>query len=256
MSEAPSENMRFYAASAEPPKEALRSFTRAGGFSGTDINAMWRIKMLTELFGPCGIGWWTEEVEKTLMEYTSPKGQLLYKCFMTINLYYIDPATGNVSRPIRGYGGNDWIRLNKNGERISNDEMYAMAETDAIGKACKKLGIGAKVYWAMDKTKYTIEEDDVQVPDANTSDKVDDEAANIETEANYARSEATGFAQAKECKDAINKWMGLSLDNASHEVIASYAGRFGTMDSWRPGTFIQCYKELRDAGVPLKEVQL
>lgn len=248
MSEAPSENMRFYAASAEPPKEALKSFTRAGGFSGTDINAMWRIKMLTELFGPCGIGWWTEEVEKTLVEYTSPKGQLLCKCFMTIDLYYIDPETGYVSRPIRGYGGNDWIRLNKNGERISNDEMYAMAETDAIGKACKKLGIGAKVYWSNDKTKYTIEEDDLQDPEeANTADKVDDEADN---------REATGFAQAKECKEAIDRWIGTSLENASHEVIASYAGRFGTMDSWRPGTFIQCYKELRDAGVPLKEVQL
>lgn len=94
MSETPSCNMRFYAASAEPPKDALKSFTRAGGFSGTDINSMWRIKMLTELFGPCGIGWWTEEVEKSIVEYTSSEGKLLCKCFMTINLYYIDPETG------------------------------------------------------------------------------------------------------------------------------------------------------------------
>ena len=263
MSETPSHNMRFYAPSAEPPKDALKSFTRAGGFSGTDINSMWRIKMLTELFGPCGIGWWTEEVEKTLVEYTSPKGQLLCKCFMTIDLYYIDPGTGKASRPIRGYGGNDWIKLNKNGERVSNDEMYAMAETDAIGKACKKLGIGAKVYWSTDKTKYTIEEDDLQDPEeANTADNVDDEAAKTEMEANYAKEKAfedkANFKKAAECRKAVNDWVSEDpLVNAGHEVLASYCERFGTIDQWNAGTCIQCYKELRDAKVQgLKEVAL
>ena len=36
-----------------------------------------------------------------------------------------------------------------------NDEAFKMAETDALSVACKKLGIGADIYWAGDNTKYT-----------------------------------------------------------------------------------------------------
>ena len=34
---------------------------KGGKLSGfTDINPMWRIQKLTELFGVCGVGWYTE----------------------------------------------------------------------------------------------------------------------------------------------------------------------------------------------------
>ena len=41
----------------------------------------------------------------------------------------------------------------------SSDEAYKMAMTDALGNACRNLGIGANVYWENDKTKYTDEQD-------------------------------------------------------------------------------------------------
>lgn len=34
----------------------------------TDINPMWRIKRLTEIFGPVGVGWWHEVVEKKIVD--------------------------------------------------------------------------------------------------------------------------------------------------------------------------------------------
>ncbi|WP_254555280.1 hypothetical protein, partial [Salmonella enterica] len=34
----------------------------------TDINPMWRIKALTEQFGPCGIGWKVEVIEKRIID--------------------------------------------------------------------------------------------------------------------------------------------------------------------------------------------
>ena len=47
-----SDNMRIYNAVREVPKEARKPIT-AGRLKGmTDINPMWRIKKLTELFGP------------------------------------------------------------------------------------------------------------------------------------------------------------------------------------------------------------
>ena len=52
-----SDNMRIYNAVRAVPEEAKRAIT-AGRLKGkTDINPMWRIKALTELFGPCGDGW-------------------------------------------------------------------------------------------------------------------------------------------------------------------------------------------------------
>ena len=50
-------HMDIYEAVRTPPQEALKAI-EAGRLKGmTDINPMWRIKALTERFGPCGIGW-------------------------------------------------------------------------------------------------------------------------------------------------------------------------------------------------------
>ena len=54
-------NVRFYQKFMETPKDAQKSFNN-GRFSGTDINPMFRIKILTEVFGPSGFGWWTQNV--------------------------------------------------------------------------------------------------------------------------------------------------------------------------------------------------
>lgn len=51
------ENLGIYERVRQVPEAAKRSI-QAGRLKGkTDINPMWRIKALTEQFGPCGIGW-------------------------------------------------------------------------------------------------------------------------------------------------------------------------------------------------------
>ena len=58
------ENLELYNKVREVPKDAQRAIT-AGRLKGfTDINPMWRIKCLTEQFGPCGLGWYYKTVEK------------------------------------------------------------------------------------------------------------------------------------------------------------------------------------------------
>ena len=50
------ENLELYNAVREVPKEAQKAIG-AGRLKGmTDINPMWRIKVLTEQFGICGRG--------------------------------------------------------------------------------------------------------------------------------------------------------------------------------------------------------
>ena len=51
------ENLTIYNKARVVPESAQKTI-KGGRLNGmTDINPMWRIQMLTELFGPCGIGW-------------------------------------------------------------------------------------------------------------------------------------------------------------------------------------------------------
>ena len=61
------ENMSLYNRVRQVPDEAKKPFD-TGRFKGTDINPMWRIKALTEHFGPCGIGWRIEVVDKRIID--------------------------------------------------------------------------------------------------------------------------------------------------------------------------------------------
>ena len=64
-------------------------------------------------------------------------------------------VNGEWSKPISGNGGNKLQRITKDGDLSTSDEAYKMAVTDALGVACRNLGIGANIYWSNDKTKYT-----------------------------------------------------------------------------------------------------
>lgn len=140
-------NMSIYEAVRAVPETAKRSIT-GGRLNGkTDINPMWRIKVLTEQFGVCGVGWYYE-VDRQWLE---PYGDEV-AAFVAINMYI--KVDGEWSKPIYGVGGSMFVEKQKSGTHVS-DECYKMATTDAISVACKQLGIGADVYWDKDATKYT-----------------------------------------------------------------------------------------------------
>lgn len=149
-------NMRIYEAARKVPSEAQKAFNN-GKFSGTDINPMWRIKMLTELFGPCGLGWYYEVISERSEKLTDDT----IIAVVDLNLYIKDGDEW--SKPIFGTGGNQLVSKTKNGISTS-DEGYKMALTDALSVACKALGIGADVYWGADKTKYTSTTEPPQKP--------------------------------------------------------------------------------------------
>lgn len=147
-------NLRYYELGKEVPAEAKREI-QGGKLKGfTDINPMWRIKKLTEMFGPCGIGWKAPIVDK----WTEPgaKGEIIAN--IKINLIYFDKDSKKWAEPIEGCGGSMLVSTEK-GALTSNDEAYKMAYTDALSVACKMLGIGADVYFDKDRTKYDVEPD-------------------------------------------------------------------------------------------------
>jgi len=158
------DNMRFYVQVQDTPKEAQKSFNN-GRFSGTDVNPMWRIKMLTQMFGPEGQGWWTEDEQYTMVSCDAT-GEIAIFC--TLKLYYRDPETGEISKGITGVGGNKFLVAQKSG-KYCNDEAYKMAYTDALSIACKGLGFSHDIYYQADRTKYTMSSDSQpeQQPTAN-----------------------------------------------------------------------------------------
>ena len=140
------ENLWIYEQCRSVPDTA-KSEIRGGRLNGkTDINPMWRIKMLTELFGPIGIGWYYKKIDEK-KEVAGEEAAV----FVDIELYI--KVDGEWSRPIHGTGGSLLASKEKAGIYVS-DECYKMATTDAISVACKQLGIGADVYWNADKSKY------------------------------------------------------------------------------------------------------
>ena len=143
------DNLKIYNAVREVPPEAKKNIA-GGRLKGmTDINPMWRIKKLTEVFGACGIGWKYEIVEKWI-ETAMAKDEITAN--VIINLYIRD-EDGKWSDPIPGIGGSMLVASERSGLYV-NDECYKMALTDAISVACKALGMGADVYWEKDTTKY------------------------------------------------------------------------------------------------------
>ena len=145
------DNLFYYNQGREVPKEAQKPFSN-GRFSGTDINPMWRIKKLTEMFGPAGIGWYVDNVVERSEEHGDTTISIV-----TLNLYV--KVDGEWSKPIYGTGGNTLLR-----KGVASDEGYKMAYTDALSVACKALGIGADIWFANDKTKYTASSETVQPP--------------------------------------------------------------------------------------------
>lgn len=140
------DNMEIYNKYRSVPPEAQKQIT-AGRLKGkTDINPMWRIQSLTEMFGPCGIGWYYKPTKK--WSETSDKEIV---AFVDIELYV--KINGEWSMPICGTGGSKLATVETKGVYIS-DDCYKMATTDAISVACKQLGIGADVYWQAGSSKY------------------------------------------------------------------------------------------------------
>ena len=139
-------NLEIYEAVRKVPEEAKKTI-RGGRLNGmTDINPMWRIKTLTEMFGVCGFGW-KYEIKKEWVEDVGDRRT----ANVLIDLYI--KVDGEWSEPIPGIGGSMLLDQQKSGAYV-NDECFKMATTDAISVACKSLGMGADVYFENDSDKY------------------------------------------------------------------------------------------------------
>lgn len=151
-------NMELYEKFRKVPDEAKKTI-QGGRLNGkTDINPMWRIKMLTQEFGPAGKGWYAPITER--WTETGANGEITANIRINLYVKYGDEW----GMPIEGIGGSLLIPKETSGLR-TDDDAFKKAYTDALSVACKALGIGADVYYEKDPTKYEKqgEDDDKKV---------------------------------------------------------------------------------------------
>lgn len=167
------DNLEVWNKVKTPPEWAIKKI-EGGHLKGkSDINPQWRMQVMTEYYGQCGIGWkftiekeWTAEFEKTVL------------VFVKINLYVARThSPDNVallphwSDPIPAIGGDFLVEQvkDKNGTPYSsyNDDAYKMATTDALGKAMTALGVAADVYNGS-KYERIAEKQKTQAPQQTT----------------------------------------------------------------------------------------
>ncbi|OGN89796.1 MAG: hypothetical protein A2158_01640 [Chloroflexi bacterium RBG_13_46_14] len=133
------ENMEIWDALKQPPSWALKEI-EGGRLKGkTAINPQWRYQAITEHFGPCGVGWKYEVVNKWTED--ANEGQVV--ACVDINFYF--KHDGEWSDPIPSTGGAMLVEQERNGLHV-NDEAYKMALTDALSAAMKMIGVASDIY--------------------------------------------------------------------------------------------------------------
>lgn len=211
------DNLEIYNQFREVPAEAKKTI-QAGKLKGfTDINPMWRIKKLTERFGPCGYGWKTSDVT---FHVESAGGETAVFC--SLNLFVKNGSEW--SEPIFGIGGSK-LSGKGVGDGI-NDEAHKMAFTDALSIACKNLGMAADIYFANDRTKYnSVQEQPSQAMQARRAAKAAPIAAQAyeplpeETYWKVVKAHARG-AKTKTGGDYRQSW--IDMTHATKEAIAKF----------------------------------
>lgn len=205
------ENMELYERFRQVPQEAQKSIA-GGRLKGmTDINPMWRIKLLTERFGPCGMGWKYTIKEKQIIPGAGDE----VAAFVDIDLYYKDGERW--SDPVPGTGGSMLVSVEKSGAR-TNDECFKMALTDAISVAAKALGVGADVYWQKDRTKYSGAPAIDTLPNTWAVDAVHEDALIL-------CGHQAGFDE-KQTRDIVKHNFGKQIKELSYEEYTSAAAAF------------------------------
>jgi hypothetical protein len=212
-----SDNLGIYNAVRKPPAAALKEI-KAGRLKGrSDINPMWRIKALTEQFGPCGFGW-KYIITKQWLE-NGANGEIA--AFVNIDL--LVKVGEEWSAAIPGTGGSSFVAKEKGG-LYTSDECFKMALTDAISVACKALGFAADVYWSQDPTKYNRQQggDSPEKPQKGAQQPTGGSQGYI-SPAQAKRLYALSGNNPEICKSAISKFGFKSSNEVTKDRYAEVA---------------------------------
>lgn len=205
---APMGNMDIWNFVSKVPADMTKAFTN-GRFTGTDIKPIWRFKILTDVFGPCGFGWYIDNVRFWMEQ--GADGNV--KTFCELDLFVKHPATNEWSMSIHGIGGNSFVNVvtMKDGtvKKVTDDEGYKAAYTDAVSVACKAIGIGADIYAGnpgLDSSKYAQFYKEAKGSDDNAGKKHTKQETNEQSPLDIAIDELNKARTKNEARSVYAKY--------------------------------------------------
>ena len=151
---------------------ATKKYKGAGGFEGTAVNAIYLVRVATEIFGPIGSGWGYEIISEQITEgaplsHVRADGSIEFyghEKIHTLRLklwYMLDGKRAEVEH----FGHTDLVYKNKYGIQTEK-EPSKKSLTDAMKKCLSMLGFSADIflgefddpnYVAQITTEYAIE---------------------------------------------------------------------------------------------------
>lgn len=132
-------NMQIWSQICETPQASTKQ-CKKGSWSFHDINPQYRLQKLTELFGPAGLGWGYDIIER----WRDNWGAAADSCYVMLKLWYVMDGKRYDTPPQIGGTVVDY----------APDECWKMSITDALGKCCATLGLAADIYLGTFDTKY------------------------------------------------------------------------------------------------------
>jgi hypothetical protein len=210
-------NLRIWSTLGKTDPKHTKGFSRAGGFSGTAIKPIWITQRLTEMFGPCGIGWGFEVPQFKLVEAA---GEILVYC--TATAWYIDGGTQHF---VYGVGGDKVLTQRKSGP-FCDDEAFKKAFTDALGNAFKFIGVGADVHIGLfEDSKYLAEVNAEFHPPANPKTDETPPAKRVKLDGPYTSKTALwgavkAFVHAGNGMGDLGEWIAYRDSKEVQELIA------------------------------------
>lgn len=204
----------------QPPDWAMGKIG-GGKLSGkTDINPQWRIQVMTETFGPVGIGWKFVETARQIVDGATGEKMVFVDIDLFVNI------GGKWSAPIPGRGGDMLVETEK-GKLVSNDEAVKMATTDALGNAMKYLGVAATVYSkGIDGTKYGRKSAEPQ-PANPTPPPTQNKGQNDHKAAEKPSSQPATVEQLKKISE-LATGVGWSKQDIQDSILATYGAAKGS----------------------------
>jgi hypothetical protein len=138
-----SENLKLWQSVEKTDPKYTKAFSKAGGFSGTAINATYLIRKATEQWGPMGSTWGPLVEDERYVE--GAEGTVIH----VLRIKFRHPGG-----EFHSYGQTTFVGKNKNGP-FTDEEAPKKSLTDAITKALSMLGFSADVFLGLyDDNKY------------------------------------------------------------------------------------------------------
>lgn len=138
-----SDNLKLWQAVEKTDPKYTKSFSRAGGFSGTAINATYLLRKATELWGPYGAQWGASVEDERYVP--GADGTIIH----VLRIKFTYPGGS-----FPAYGQTTFVGQNKHGF-FTDEEAPKKSLTDALTKALSMLGFSADVFLGLyDDNKY------------------------------------------------------------------------------------------------------